>query len=258
MGSQNVYMLRRHIAPDNRTREAERIYSVDKTDAATLIKDGYAVAADFSTLNNYESQIQRATEQYRSHVQRIEENKVASPLERQYRIKEAQTKLDDTVDTLRKGYQTELKALSIVAAQNAFKTDAATPEASAFVDGVMIQLKTLKPEAVAELIKAQLPALDGPTKTELLRRFDDIAKDSPKAFEALLPKLKSGTAALEYEILNRVKEDGAPDTSYRQLQMIHKTYQDGYLAPEVSAQFRSDREYSAAMAALKAGEEVNE
>lgn len=255
METNNVYMLRDHHA--DQSRKAGYVYAVEPERAAELIAEGYAVKADFPTLNNYPRQIDRAVEVYREHADRIEKNAVMSAHERQYKIAEARAQLDETVAKLKAGYQTELKALSIVSAQKAFKTEAPTPEAQAFADGVLIQLRTNDPADVAALIRAQLPAMDGPTKTELLRRFDEIkalAGSKAALFDDMTAQLKVGDSALEYKILTQIQKDGNAGVAYDHLTKTHRTYQPGYLAAEVSAQYRSDREYEAAMAAFKGGE----
>ncbi|EGG36534.1 hypothetical protein [Paenibacillus sp. HGF5] len=247
----NVYMLRDHTDGHIR-RESGRIYDVDTAKAAQLVSEGCAVKADFPTLNNYQMQINRAVEAYRSHADQIDKNVVLSPHERQYRVLEARDKLDETVAALKQKYQTELQALSIVAAQDAFKTEPVTPEAKAFVDGVLINLRTSNPEDVAALLRAQLPAMDGPTKTELLRRYDEVktlAGDKAKHFDAMVAQLKTGDSGLQYKILTQIQKDHTPDVMYDQLTKTHRTYKDGYLAAEVSGQYKTDREY-----ALKAGE----
>ncbi|RED32422.1 hypothetical protein [Paenibacillus sp. VMFN-D1] len=252
----NVYMLRAN-GLDGVSREAGKVYEVDPAKADELVSGGYAVKADFPTLDNYRLQINRAVESYKAHADRIDKNAVMSPHERQYKIAEARAKLDETVEKLKADYQTELKALQLVSAQSAFKTEAATPEAQAFVDGVLIQLRTSDPDDVAELIKAQLPIMDGPTKTELLRRYDDVmalAGDKARKFDALSAQLRTGDM-LQYKVLTQIGQDSSPSVMYDQLTKTHRTYKPGYLAQEVYAQFRSDREYEAAMAELRGGEQ---
>lgn len=252
----NVYMLRDYTF-DGMIRSAGKVYHVDQAKADELVSAGAAVKADFPTLDNYELQIKRAVDSYQEHADRIDKNTIMSAHERQYKIAEARAKLDETVEKLKADYQTELKALSIVAAQSAFRTEASTPEAQAFVDGVLIQLRTNDPADVAELIKAQLPVMDGPTKTELLRRFDEVkalAGDKARKFDNFSKDLVTGDA-LQYKILKQIGQDGSPDLAYDQLTKNHRTYKPGYLAQEVYAQYRSDREYEAAMAELRGGEQ---
>ena len=57
----NVYMIRDYSL-DGVKRESGRIYDVDAADATKLVSEGYAVKADFPTLNNYRTQINRAVE----------------------------------------------------------------------------------------------------------------------------------------------------------------------------------------------------
>lgn len=264
----NVYMLQDHVDNDQTRRLEGKAYAVDADKAQELVARGLAVKADFPTLDNIKRNIERAVEMYKEHADRTDKNTVMSAHERQYSVLKAREALDEKVEQLKKDYATELKALTVVAAQNAFKTEASTPEAQAFVDGVLLQLRTGKAEDVAEMIRAQLPTMPAATKAELVRRFDEIEKYAPATvnssgsvsgksagiFRSLLPALRDNRSTLEYKMLTTIQRDGAPDTPYRRLKMIHRTYQPGYLAQEVSAQYKSDREYEAAMAALKAGE----
>ena len=252
----NVYMIRDYTTSSS-SHKAGYVYPVEPDKAAKYVSEGYAVKADFPTLDNYRLQIDRAVEAYKTHADRIDKNVVMSAHERQYKIAEARAKLDETVAKLKADYQTELKALTMVAAQGAFNKEAATPEAQAFVDGVLIQLRTDDPEDVADLIRTQLPLMDGPTKTELLRRYDEVkalAGKKSRLFDDMAAEFKTGQSALERKILAAIQKSSNPGVTYDQLTKIHRTYQPDYLAQDVSAQYRSDREYEAAMAALKRGE----
>lgn len=266
----NIYMLQDHVDHDRTRRLEGKSYAVDANKAQELVAIGAAVRADFPTLDSIERNIERAVEMYKEHADRIDKNTVMSAHERQYSVLKAREALDQKVEQLKKDYATELKALTVVAAQNAFKVEAPTPESQAFVDGVLLQLRTGKAEDVAEMIRAQLPIMPAATKAELVRRFDEIEKYAPATvnssgsvsgktsgiFRSLLPALRDNSSALKYKMLTTIQRDGAPDTAYRHLKMIHRTYQPGYLTQDVAAQYRSDREYEAAMAALKAGESI--
>ena len=250
-----VYLIRNY--DNGRFYEAGKVYEFEAQQVEELVTKGYAVKADYPTLDNYELQIKRAVETYKTHAAHIEKNAVMSAHERQYSILKAREALDETVAKLKADYQTELRALTIVAAQSAFKKETATPEAQAFVDGVLIQLRTDDPEEVAELIRVQLPLLDGPTKTELLRRYDEVkalAGSKAHLFDQMATEFKTGQAALERKILSTISDYGNPTVAYDILKSNHRTYQPGYLAQEVSAQYRSDREYEAALAEIKGGE----
>ena len=101
--------------------------------------------------------------------------------------------------------------------------------------------------------------MDGPTKTELLRRYDEVktlAGDKAKHFDAMVAQLKTGDSGLQYKILTQIQKDRTPTVMYDQLRTEHRSYKDGYLAAEVSGQYKTDREYAAAMAALKAGDSL--
>ncbi|MEX3618543.1 hypothetical protein ACQKLN_11025 [Paenibacillus glucanolyticus] len=254
MTMKSVYMLREIDNSEGHRMAAESIYDISDQEATRLIEAGAAVPTSFPKLDGFAQSVERLTVQYDDLVDKIEASGTLGDLEKKFRIVEARDSLTARIDKLRKDYEVEVKAESLLAATEMFKMPKPSEEATQYVEGILSHMRAgHSAETVVSLIETALPSLPPEYKSAVLQRLPEIkteAGKNAKAFDRLAAKLYDKSTQIKYDQLKAYGERN-PFTAFDFMQSSHRTFKRSYLTAEDKVKYQAEQELKRAMAAME-------